>query len=124
MSAMPTTERKREPKPATARLEAARAVKDVILIRELCLVSLLSRVWPSHLAEPRVPQLNFPWIVCLHSPAGQLVWRVKEEELALFEHLERNDRGENHGKDYKGTDKMALLQLMASDPTFQMKRGL
>jgi hypothetical protein len=97
---------------ATERMEAARNAKRSAIDRELLLVSLLSRVWPSHLAEPRKPQRTFTWIVCVHSPAGQLVWRVSDEELSLFDHLERR---ENHGKDYQAGDKLARLLHLAAE---------
>jgi hypothetical protein len=96
---------------ATERMEAARNAKRSAIGRELLLVSLLSRFWPSHLAPPRTPQVNFAWIVCVHSPAGQLVWRVSNEELPLFAHLEER---ENHGKDYIGGEKEALMLLLAT----------
>lgn len=96
---------------ATTRAEVARSVTKRSMARELMAISIISRFWPSHLAPPRKPQANFSWIVCVHSPAGQLVWRVLDEELPLFAHLKR---GENHGKDYQGGDKDALMLLLAT----------
>lgn len=97
-------------KPNSRDLERIR--KRDVLNRELLLVAVLSRVWPAHLAPPRKPQQMFPFIVCLHSPAGHLVWRVSEEELSLFDHLERRA---NDAKDYTAGDKMALLLLLATE---------
>src|ERR1035437_1676280 len=93
-------------KSATERLDAARATKQRVADREIMYAAILSRLWPSHLAPPRKPQENMQWVVCVHSPAGQLAWRVMDEELPLFAHLART---ENDGKDYTFDDKMARL---------------
>ncbi len=89
-----------------------RTLKRSVIDRELVLVAVLSRVWPSHLAPPLKPQQTFKWIVCIHSPAGPMVWRVSDEELSLFDHLERSA---NDAKDYTAGDKLALLLLLASE---------
>ena len=93
-------------------MEAARAVTQRSITRELMLVSVLSRIWPAHLCEPRTPQVSFPYLVCLHSPAGPLLWRLREEERPLFAHLED---GANHAKDYTAGDKEALLLLLGTE---------
>lgn len=60
------------------------------------LVALLSKLYPSHLAEhdPDDPDWDPAWqtIVCIHTPWGQASWHVKwETEYALFEHLDQEN---------------------------------
>lgn len=55
------------------------------------LVSFLSRLYPSHLA--RHPESDtkwedaWRWIICIHSPKGQLTWHIHETEKKFFSHL-------------------------------------
>jgi len=54
------------------------------------LVCALSKIWPSHLAahggaEPWDSQ--WIYIVCIHSPVGQLTWHIHNSEFSKFEHL-------------------------------------
>ncbi len=98
--------------PKVSSRDYERILKRSVIDRELVLVAVLSRVWPSHLAPPLKPQVTFKWIVCVHSPAGFLVWRVSDEELPLFDHLERR---ENDAVDYVAGDKLALLLLLATE---------
>jgi hypothetical protein len=81
------------------------------MTRELMLVAILSRIWPSHRCLPRRKQKNLPEMVCVHSPAGILMWRISEQEAPLFEHLALS---ENHADHYRAGDKEALLLLLAS----------
>lgn len=99
-------------KTATERMEAARATKQRVADREALYASILSRLWPSHLARPKVEQVNFPFIVCVHSPAGQLAWRVHQDELPLFTHLRELP---NDGRDYSHDAKLARLLHLATE---------
>lgn len=99
-------------KSTTERLEASRATRQRIADREILYAAILSRLWPSHLAEPLTAQGNGSWIVCVHSPAGQLAWRVRDDEIPLFKHLQRTD---NDGKGYTFDDKMVRLLHLASE---------
>lgn len=107
------------PKPHTTeqsvseRLEAARAVKDDAVIRELCWAAVGSHIWPSFLCPPQKPQPLFPWLLCLDTPAGRLVYRVADGELHMFEHL---DRRPNDHVECTGGDKMARLLHLAEGP--------
>ena len=98
---------------ATARKEVSREATKAAVSRELMLVSILSRLWPgSHVCAPLKPQARLRYLVCLHSPAGSLLWRFDDDERDLFEHLPHSD---NHAADYKAGDKEALLLLLATD---------
>ena len=97
---------------ATARMEAARGVKQDAVTRELLWAGIGSRLWPSHLAPHRSPRHDCSWIVCIHSPAGQIAYRLTDEELPLFAHLRRSA---NDGHDYTGTDKIARLLHLATE---------
>ena len=61
------------------------------------LVSLISKIYPSHLA--RHPDSDLTWendwrnIVCVHLPTGQATWHIHDSELPFFAHLQM---GENH----------------------------
>jgi len=98
---------------ATELKERSREVTKAAVARELMLVSCLSRFWPAHLCEPSKPQPTFKRLVCLHTPAGHLVWRVSDDELPLFAHLDlqANDAPKAMGS----TDKLATLLLMATE---------
>lgn len=96
---------------ATTRMEGARRVKHDAVTRELLWAAIGARVWPAYLAKPRIEQANFPFILCIDSPAGPIVYRVSAEELPLFDRLERRESG----PDYESGDKMAALLLLASD---------
>ena len=74
------------PSSTTARLESARANRLRVIDEKLQLVSLLSRVWPSHLS-PTTRGGAWSHVVCIHSPAGQLAWRLTDDEMPLFAHL-------------------------------------
>ena len=99
-------------KSATKRMEAARAVTQRVVNREILAAAIFSRVWPSHLARPRVEQVNFPFVVCIHSPAGQLAWRVHQDELPLFAHLKE---APNDGQDYTADDKRVRMLHLATE---------
>ncbi len=61
------------------------------------LVCALSKLLPAHLTRSTPPDPSFgpdwQWVVCVHSVAGQLGWRVNDKDLRHYDHLER---GENH----------------------------
>jgi hypothetical protein len=39
---------------------------------------------------------DYQWIVCIHSPAGMLAWRIGDTSLPTYAHLEAK-RGDVHG---------------------------
>ena len=105
---MNITKQKGYPTTATERMESARTVKQQAITREMCWVSVATRIWPSYVMEPRVQQVNYPLVAVIQSPAGTMMYRVRTDELPLFEHLaKRPNAGEPH------QDKTAILLALA-----------
>jgi hypothetical protein len=42
---------------------------------------------PAHLSTAQHPQKNWKYILCIHTPLGQLAWHLTELEHELFKHL-------------------------------------
>lgn len=55
------------------------------------LVAFVSRLYYSHLCQHLKEDLEWDhkwrWIVCVHSPSGQLTWHIHDSELRNFKHL-------------------------------------
>ena len=54
------------------------------------LVAFVSKLYPSHLTtHPDEDEWedDWRWIVCVHSPAGQLSLHIHDSELSKFDHL-------------------------------------
>lgn len=87
------TVRRGETVPASVRADRSREATKQALARELAYAGILARVWPSYITEPIKPQPGFPFLLCVDTPAGLLVWRVNDEEVELFRHLpcQKND---------------------------------
>ena len=109
------TFRARETDTATKRMEAARRHRREKIDELLLLVSILSQHWPGSHLEPAATRQTeaWRWIVCLHSPAGQLCWHINEEELTLFDHLERTNT--HHWDGHRRDDKIARMLALAID---------
>lgn len=74
------------------RLEAAQLIIQQAYSERNALVCVLSKLWPSHLCEhPVDPKWDkeWLWVVCIHSPVGQLSWHIHISELENFAHLKR-----------------------------------
>lgn len=99
---------------ATERLDAARSVKQDAITRELAWVAIVCRagIWPAWISQPAKRQTGLPYLLNIESPAGRLVYRIAEEEIAMFELLaERPNDGEACDK----SDKMARLLHLATE---------
>jgi len=79
------------------------------------LVAVLSKLWPSHLADHPADDLTWDdeWrtIVCVHSPVGQLTWHIKDGEQPLFVHLSKGDNdwdGHTTEQKYQRLESLAL----------------
>src|SRR6185436_11702621 len=57
------------------------------------LVAFLAVCYPAHLARhPAADRLwddDWRWIVCVHTPYGQMTWHIHDRELPFFDHLPR-----------------------------------
>jgi hypothetical protein len=73
--------------------DALRAAKDQAYAERDCLVSALSKTYPSHLCRHDGPDWEDDWrnIVCIHLPTGQATWHIHDSELRWFGHLGRED---------------------------------
>jgi hypothetical protein len=71
--------------------------KDAAYLERNRLVALLSKLWPSHLAQHPADDLAWSrdWltIVCIHAPFGQITWHLHDAHVPLFAHL---TMGESH----------------------------
>lgn len=99
-------------KTATERMDIARAAHQETKAEIVLLASILSRVWPSWVSPPLRPDGKFPKIVCIESPAGRLTYRLAEDELSAFEHL---DERPNDAVACSTVDRRALLNLLATE---------
>jgi hypothetical protein len=95
----------RKKKSAHARERRWQAERDL-------LVAVLSRIFPSHLAQPeghRMDQLMSE-IICIHSPVGQLAWGMPADHASWFAHLkhDRKCRWDRHNMG----DRMARLRRL------------
>lgn len=103
---------------ATERMEAARRSTKTAITRELLMVSIMSRIWPAHLCDVKTwstDQQQFVNVtsVCLHTPAGNLVWRLlNQDEALVFEHLKHAPADSD---DPKGSLKLAALLHLATE---------
>jgi len=99
---------------ATHRMLAARKVTNDAVAREMAWVSIVVRakLWPAWLSVPRKPQANMPYILNLDTPAGRLIYRIRDTEFEMFSHLpERPNDGVQCGYEQK----MAILSLLAAE---------
>lgn len=76
---------------ASARAERSRATTRSALARELLYGAVLCRFWPAYIAPCKVPNPDYPSVLCVKSPMGLLTWRVSPDEAMLFEHLPKRD---------------------------------
>ncbi len=108
---MPTNPR--PPRPLTERLEASRSVKTDAITRELLWAAIGSRIWPAFITLPWKRQTGeFTHMLCIDSPAGRIAYRLRADELPMFEHLPRK---ENDGLECGAGDKLSRLLHLATD---------
>ena len=100
------------PKPlsATERMRRSRERTKSVMIRELMFAGILARLWPAYITEPRIAQLNYPYLLCIDSPQGLLVWRLTRDEEPFFDWLPRR---KNPGR--VQVDKATALYTLAAE---------
>ena len=103
-----------KPDPLTneQRKQQARSATKRAITREMLWAAIGTQWWPSYLFPPRIPQKNSPWMLCIESPAGPIVYRLWDDDRPLFEHLERRERGPEH---YQTGDKDITLLALATE---------
>lgn len=86
-----------EPDSATGRMKAARRHRERAYAARNELISVLARLWPSHVMPVAGHLSNLAdgrAVICIHSPAGQLAWIVSTEEadetFAALPRIEEN----------------------------------
>ncbi len=74
---------------ATERMERARDRTHAVRRETMAFVSLLCRMYPSHRckAEREQKTNDYAIVVCVHTPAGQMAWKLTEDEHKRFAKL-------------------------------------
>lgn len=106
--------RQRESRPTTELLLAARRNRyKIIRERNLVLLTLI-RVsgWEAHLCKRDDPG-TWKHVLCIHTPQGQLHWRLSDEDEKDFRGLKRVKNDHYDGADAK--EKGERLQRLAHD---------
>jgi hypothetical protein len=91
---------------AKAERNEVREAKDNAYRERDQLVAHLTKIYPSHLCrhpdEDEEWEDDWRWIICIHSPAGQLTWHIHDSELPMFYHLpERDNHWDGHSTEEK-----------------------
>ena len=98
---------------ATERAHRSRQATKAAIGRELMYASILARIWPAHLMPPRqTSDKRFVAILCIETPAGEIVYRLTDEELPVFSHLEERPI---HGGDHTAVTKEGILLALATE---------
>ena len=99
------------PLSATARAERSREATKAAAARELLYGGTLARIWPAYTTNVRRPNPEYPYLLCVESPAGLLTWRLSEDEAVFFEWLpNRQNTGE------LAADRTPILMALAESP--------
>ncbi len=85
-------ERKPRELSATERMERARLRTHAVRRETMAFVSLLCRMYPAHRCKAeREQQKDHSIVVCVHTPAGQMAWKLTEDEHKRFAKLPMQD---------------------------------
>lgn len=88
------------------RAKKARLTAQNVYARELLMARILTRLWPSYVTD--WDNQDYPYLLCVGSPIGRLVWRLSESERQLFADFVVNER-----KDEWPHDRTPTLQALA-----------
>lgn len=102
--------------------EELKASKDSAYKERNNLVAFLSKLYPSHLCrhsdEDKSWEDDWRWIVCIHSPQGQLTWHLHDSDVASFRHLvEQESHWDGHTTEEK------YKRLAAIKSAMELKEG-
>lgn len=116
----------RPPSTNTQALRAARKTRNHALWErnQLLLLWIQGTGLIAHLEPPKRADLLFPAVLCVHTPAGQLTWKLSLEDVDDFRHLPSNgvshfDGVRSHEKD----ERLATLVNLAIGPQKSPERG-
>lgn len=96
---------------ATQRMERSRVSTRLSMARELMTAGILARLWPSYLTTPKIPNEDYPLLLCVESPAGLLVWRIAADERPFFEDWIHERPRQNE----QAIDRLPILQNLAEN---------
>lgn len=95
--------------------EEEKAFKDIAYYERNQLVSVLSKLFESHLCrhpeEDKSWEDDWRWIVCIHAPTGQLTWHIHDTDKQYFEHLKIKD---NHWDGHNTKEKYDRLSQITN----------
>lgn len=84
------------------------------------LVAYLATSYPSHLArhaEQESWEEDWRWIVCVHTPTGQMTWHIHDSEYPLFRHLApAPSHWDGHTTEEKYTRLLGLICARTATP--------
>jgi len=99
------------------KLESARANRyKVIHERNLLILAIIGHAgWEAHTVPPAGPETG-TWtrVLCIHSPAGQLHWKLSEDDQKDFASLSYDKKPPlDHYDGCKASEKLARLEQLA-----------
>lgn len=99
-------------------LLTAKKLKDSAYKERNQLVAFVSKLYPSHLCrhpnDDKTWEATWRWIVCIHSPNGQLTWHIHDREKKLFKHLKiKKEHWDGHTTEQK-YNRLARIKVYES----------
>lgn len=74
------------------------------------LIVLLTHKWHSHLMNrAEADRADFPFLVCIESPEGELYYHISEDNIELFSHLQFQPTHWDGSSTTTRTDRVARL---------------
>lgn len=92
----------------TARAERARQTARLAMARDVMHGAILARIWPAYIASSK--NADYPYVLCVESPAGLLAWRLDAVDRALLDWLPKR-----LSELVAVTDRMPILLHLASE---------
>jgi hypothetical protein len=100
-------------------LQTLTASRDEVYHERNMLVAFLTTCYGAHLMrhpETEPWEADWRWIVCVHTPCGQMTWHIHDSELPLFMHVP-SSRPDN---DWDGHTTAEKYERLAALTTFRM----
>lgn len=98
------------------KLESARANRyKVIHERNLLIRALIAHAgWEAHLVPPAGPETgSWDRVLCIHTPEGQLHWKLSEDDQKDFTGIPRETPKKGHYDGCKSAEKAKRLEVLA-----------